>query len=127
MAPIDVVTAIYEIPDSMLAEYGLKRGAATSSAYRCDEPNVVLIPLGELRVPTGRALDPARLRRILQEVGAHKPLPAVPVFREPNQVVVLDGMHRIAVATVLGFLSLPCIELPLEEARDFYRYPEGQR
>ncbi len=55
MGPVDPAIAIYEIPDSMLAEYGFKRGAATSSTYRCDEPNNVLIPLGELRVPAGRA------------------------------------------------------------------------
>jgi hypothetical protein len=127
MAPIDTTTAICDIPSSMLAEYGLKGGVATSSAYRCDEPRRVLISLGELRVPTGRALDPARLRRILQAIGTHTPLPAVPVFREPTQVVVLDGMHRVAVATALGFICVPCIELTLEEARDFYRYPEGQR
>jgi hypothetical protein len=51
----------------------------------------------------------------------------VPVFREPNQLVVLDGMHRFAVAMALDFTSLPCVELTPEGARDFYRYPEGQR
>jgi hypothetical protein len=127
MAPNNPTAAIFEIPDSMLAEYRLERGAAWSQAYRCDELNMVLIPLGELRVPAGRALDPARLRRILQAVAAREPLPAVPVFREPNKVVVLDGMHRFAVAAALCFASLPCVELTLEDARDFYRYPEGQR
>ena len=126
MTPIDPTTAIYEVTDTMLAQCGLERGAATSSAYHCNEPNIVLIPLRELCVPTGRALDPTRLRRILQAVAAREPLPAAPVFREPNQVVVLDGMHRVAVATALGFDSLPCVELTLEDAQDFYRYPEGQ-
>src|SRR5258708_6810205 len=98
MAPIEPDTAIYEIPDSMLAEYHLERGGAGFSAYRYHAPNRVLIPLGELRLPTGRALDPARLRRILEAVAARDPLPAVPVFREEHQVVVLDGMHRFAVA-----------------------------
>jgi ParB-like chromosome segregation protein Spo0J len=127
MAPIDPTTVIYEIPDSMLAECHVERGAITSAVYHFDEPDIVLIPLRELRVPAGRALDPARLRRILEAIAAREPLPAVPVFREPNQAVVLDGMHRFAVATALGFASLPCIELTLEDARDFYRYPEGQR
>src|SRR6266849_6516646 len=102
MVPIDPATAIYEIPDSMLAEYHLVRGAATSAAYRCDEPNPVLISLAELRVPVGRALEPKRVRRILDAIAANTPLPAVPVFRVPNQAVVLDGMHRVAVATALG-------------------------
>jgi hypothetical protein len=126
MAPIDPTSAIYDVPDSMIAQCGLERGAATSSAYRCVEPNSVLIPLEELRVPIRRALDPVRLWRILQAVAAREPLPAVPVFREPNQVVVLDGMHRFAVATALGFARLPCVELSLEDTQDFYRYPEGQ-
>jgi hypothetical protein len=127
MPPIDPAAAIYEIPDSMLTEYRLERSAAKSAAYRCADPNMVLIPFGALRVPTGRALDPVRLRRLLQAVAAGEPLPAVPVFREPNQAVVLDGMHRFAVAAALGFASLPCVELTLEDARDFYLYPEGQR
>jgi hypothetical protein len=62
----------------------------------------------------------------VQAVAAREPLPAVPVFREPNQVVVLDGMHRFAVGTALGFARLPCVELSLEDAQDFYRYPESQ-
>jgi len=85
------------------------------------------IPLSELRWPRSRALDPARLRRILGAIASRTPLPAVPVYREPNTAtaVVLDGAHRLAIALALGYSSVPCKLLSLQEAASAYRYPEG--
>lgn len=127
MAPINPATAVYEVSDQLLAEYGLRRGVVALSAYSCADSDAVLISLAELRVPAHRGLAPDRLRRILLAVSTRKPLPAVPLFREPNCAIVLDGMHRYAVAAAVGYSSLPCLSLPLEEARDIYLYPEGQR
>lgn len=79
----------------MLAVYGLQPVRAPDR--RCDEPGAELVPLAELRVPATRGLDPERLRRLLAGVAAGAALPAVPVFREPDAVVVLVGMHRVAV------------------------------
>jgi hypothetical protein len=45
-----------------------------------------------------------------------QPLPAIPVFRESDAIVVLDGMQRVAVARALGFTHLPCLVVDLEEA-----------
>jgi hypothetical protein len=127
MTPIDPAREIYEIPDAMLAEFGLTRGAVPAATYHCEELGVVSVPLNELRVPGGRAVDPTRLRRVLSAIVAHEPLPALPVYREPTAVVVLDGMHRYPAARALGLRALPCRELSLDDARDFYCYPEGQR
>src|SRR5258708_32600434 len=127
MAPIEPDTGIDEIPDSMLAEYHLERGGARFSAYRYHAPNRVLIPLGELRLPTGRALDPARLRRILEAVAARDPLPAVPVFCEGPPAGGLDLIRRVAVAAAPSFVCLACAELTLGDSRAFGRDPAGQR
>jgi ParB-like chromosome segregation protein Spo0J len=48
------------------------------------------------------------------------------VFLEPDAVVVLGGMHRVAIARALGCTHVPCLAIDLDEAQDFYRYPEGQ-
>jgi len=70
MTPIDPAREIYEIPDAMLAEFGLTRGASTAVTYLCDESGVVSVPLNELRVPSGLVLDLMRLRRILSATPA---------------------------------------------------------
>lgn len=48
------------------------------------------------------------------------------MFLEPDAVVVLGGMHRVAIARALGCTHVPCLAIDLDEAQDFYRYPEGQ-
>lgn len=123
MSPID--PALREVPATMLAEYGVQPGGAP--AWRCDDLGMELVPVAALRVPATRGLDPERLRRLLSGVAAGDPLPAVPVFREADAVVVLDGMHRVAVARAAAFTHLPCLALDEDKARDGYRYPEGQR
>ncbi|MGB6452252.1 MAG: hypothetical protein WBE92_15990 [Steroidobacteraceae bacterium] len=125
MSPID--PALREVPDAMLVECGLHASGATAPAWRCDEPNAELVPVVELRVPAARGLDPERLRSLLLGVAACDALPAVPVYRAPEAVVVLNGMHRVAVARAVGFTHVPCLAVDLDEARHFYRYPEGQR
>lgn len=122
MSPID--PALREVPADMLAEYGMQPGGAP--AWRCDDAEVELVPVTALRVPATRGLDAERLRRLLSGIAAGNPLPAVPVFREPDAVVVLDGTHRVAVARAAAFTHVPCLALDLDEARDGYRYPEGQ-
>ena len=59
-----------------------------------------LVPVAELRTPATRGLDGERLRSLLRGIAAGGALPAVPVFREPDAVVVLNGMHRVAIARV---------------------------
>ena len=125
MSPIN--PALREVPDAMLTEYGFQPGRPPAPTWHCDDPGVELVPLVALRVPLGRGLDPQRLRWPLGRIAAGHALPAVPVFRELDALVVLDGMHRVAVARALGFTHLPCLAVDEDEARDFYRYPEGQR
>jgi hypothetical protein len=110
----------------MLAEYGLQAGRASESAWRCDDTGIELVPVSALRVPMTRGLDPERLRRLLSGVATGGPLPAVPVFHQSGAFVVLDRMHRIAVARAAGFTHVPCLAVDMTEARDFYCYPEGQ-
>jgi len=124
---VDPKSAVYGVSGAMLVEFDLT--PARAPPYRCQEPDAAAIPLSELRWPHNRALDPARLRRILGAIASRTPLPAVPVYREPNAAtaVVLDGAHRLAIALALGYSSVPCKLLSLQESKDGYRYPEGQR
>jgi ParB-like chromosome segregation protein Spo0J len=108
----------------MVAEYGVQPGNAL--AWRCDDVGMELVPVAELRTPASRGLDAERLRNLLRGIAAGVALPAVPVFREPDAVVVLNGMHRLAIARAAGFTHIPCLTVSLDEARDFYGYPEGQ-
>ena len=48
MAPIDPATAVYEVSDQLLAEYGLRRGVVASSAYSCADSDAVLISLARV-------------------------------------------------------------------------------
>lgn len=123
MSPID--PTLRAVPANLLAEYGIQSGRA--SAWRCDNSDVELVAVAELRIPAARGLDAERLRRLLSALSAGDALPAVPVFREPGAVVVLDGMHRVAIAHAAGFSHVPCLIVDLDEARLVYRYPEGQR
>lgn len=82
--------------------------------------------VAELRVPATRGLDAHRPRRLLSGIATGDALPAVPVFREPDAVVVLDGKHRVTIARA-AFTHVPCVALDEDEAKDGYRYPEGQR
>lgn len=49
--PDDRALTLSKIPDSMLVEYGLRRGGATAISYRCADPNAVLEPLAEISGP----------------------------------------------------------------------------
>jgi hypothetical protein len=123
VSPID--PDLRAVPATMVAEYGVQPGQ--TPAWRCDDVGMELVPVAELRTPATRGLDAERLRSLLRGIAAGAALPAVPVFREPDAVVVLNGMHRVAIARVAGFSHIPCLAVSLDEARDFYRYPEGQR
>lgn len=100
MSPID--PELREVPDALLAEYGLQPGRAAEPAWRCDEAGIELMPAAALRGPTTRGLDLERVRRLLSGVATGVPLRAVPVFHEPGGFVVLVGMHRVAVARAQG-------------------------
>jgi hypothetical protein len=127
MSRIDPITAVYEVSDAMLEETGLRRDALAGAPWRCDDIDTILIPFGDLRIKAARPLNPTRLRWPLGEIAAGRALRPVPVFCEETVAVVLDGAHRIAVARALGCHSVPCVAVSLDEARDFYGYPEGQR
>ena len=127
MARIDPkIASFFEMPGALIAESGLQIRDDRGEAYRCDEQHAIINALADLWTPAGRSLDPERLCSILRTVAARHPLPAVPVFRRTDAITVLDDMHRFAVASALGFTSLPCLERSFEDARDGFRYPDGQ-
>jgi hypothetical protein len=112
------------MPDSLLAEYGFTRGAATERSYRCNDLTVPLVPLTGLIVPV-RKLNEEAVRRLLARLRDGVALDPVPVFREPAavQAKLLDGLHRWHVSKTLGFPAIPCTYLSREEAEVGFCYP----
>jgi hypothetical protein len=123
---------LYDVPAKLLAEFGLRPGGATVSSYKCNDPNAVMVPVGELIPPVlgvRRGLDPKRLRGVLAAVVGGRPLPPLPVFRELGapRATILDGAHRYYVSVAYGFASVPCEFISRDDAEVSYRYPVGQR
>ncbi len=112
------------VPDSLLAEYGFTRGAASAASYPCTDPSATLLPLTELIVPVGRRLNAEAVRDLLAVLRDGAALDPVAVFREPGeaQASLLDGLHRWHVSQALGFPSIPCIFLSREDAEVGFRY-----
>lgn len=123
----------YEVPDALLAEFGLQPYRATVPSYRCDDPAAVLVPIGELIPPIlgpgRRGLAPERLRWVLKSIATGQPLDAIPVFREDGAIcaTILNGAHRYYVSVKCGFSSMPCKEQSREDAELLFVYPDGQR
>ena len=124
---------LYEVPDVLLAEFGLRPCRSTAPSYRCDDPAAVRIPVGELIPPilgpNRRGLMPKRLRRVLELIATGQPLDAIRVYREDcaRCATILDGTHRFFVSVKCGFSSIPCKELSRSDAVLRFRYPAGQR
>ncbi len=70
------------IPDELLSEYALRRGAATEPSYRSTDPQSVLAPVAEITVPV-RKLNEDALRSLLHSVRDGDSLPPVVMFRKP--------------------------------------------
>ena len=111
-----------EIPEAMLAEYGLKPGGAES--YRCDDPTAKPVWMGNVLAPQGRGLNEEAVRSLLSGVRDSAALPPVVVVAEgvAEHVTLLDGLHRYQVSVALGFRSIPCIQVSVEEAVSGYGY-----
>jgi hypothetical protein len=123
---------LYDVPAKLLAEFGLRPSGATVSSYRCNDPNSVLVPVGELIPPVlgvRRGLDPKRLHSVLAAIAGGTALAPLPVFREIGapRATILDGAHRYYVSVAYGFTSVPCEFISRDDAEVSYRYPEGQR
>jgi ParB-like nuclease family protein len=114
--------SLVEIPEAMLAEYGLKPGSASS--YRYDDPTAKPVWISDVLAPQNRGLNEEAVRSLLSGVRDHAALPPVVVVAEgvAKQVTLLDGLHRYQVSVALGFRSIPCIQVSLDEAVDVYGY-----
>jgi hypothetical protein len=113
------------VPDSLLAEYGFTRGAASAStSYPCTDSTAALVPLLDVIVP-GRKLNKEAVRDLLAVLRDGAALDPVSVFREPGatQATLLSGLHRWHVSKALGFAAIPCTYLSREDAEVGYRYP----
>ena len=111
------------VSDSLLAEYGFTRGAASALSYPCTDSTATLVPLLDLIVPP-RKLNAEAVRDLLAVLRDGAALDPVPVFRDPGatQATLLDGVHRWHVSRALGFSSIPCTYLSREDAEVGYRY-----
>jgi hypothetical protein len=84
-----------DVPNEMLIECGLSRGAVEGSSCRCAEPDAIFVPLADLIVPGMRDLSEGRVRRLLCAVRDQVELPAVVICREPRaaRATLLDGLY----------------------------------
>lgn len=109
------------VPAEMIAEFGLQ--SIVQPSYRCDETAIELIGITRVLAPQRRMLNEAATRSILKAVADGSPMPPVDVVREiPDQVTLLDGMHRYVISLQLGFPSIPCRVFTEVEAADKYGY-----
>ena len=106
------------VPDSLLAEYGFRPGAATRTSYLCIDPQAILVPVDSVIPPTGRKLNEDALRNILREIRDDIPIYPVQVIMDDPSVVRFSlhhGMHRWSVSKALGFPEIPCHKFLLDE------------
>jgi hypothetical protein len=119
--PINPETAVYDVPDQLLSKFGFRRGAHSDpNVFICTDPHAIAILMSELRWPISRALDPQRLEYALRCFRDGIPQAAVPVYcpEGTRRAVVLDGAHRLAVASALGLPAVPCVKHEREDIGD---------
>ena len=79
------------VPDELLAECGLRRGAAMTPHYCCTDPAAVLVPLADVVGPMQRKLNRDDLAKILRGFRDGDDIPPVLAFCEPDP----PGIHLI--------------------------------
>ncbi len=112
-----------DIPNNLLAEYGLQRGGATVPSYRCTNPQAILVPIAEITAPV-RKLNECTLRCLLRGIHDGDDIPPIVIFREPGAPTaqLLDGLHRWRISLTLGFASIPATQPSRDDAELCYRY-----
>jgi hypothetical protein len=112
------------VSDSLLAEYGLSRGAAINATYRCSHQAAIPVPLGDVIVPASRKLNEEALRDILRGIRENADIDPIDVFREPGatRVTLLDGLHRWNVSMALALPMIPCRHVSRGEAEGGFGY-----
>jgi hypothetical protein len=109
------------VPPEFIAEFALQHLAQPS--FRCDDPDIVLMPIGRVLAPERRMLNIDAVRSLLSGISSGASIPAVVVVREvDDQVTLLDGMHRYMVSSDLGFRFIPCLIISEEDAAVRYSY-----
>lgn len=105
----------YSIPMDWITTAGLKTFQASTPAYRCDGPHV-LIPLNEIRpINRDRPLDQngfvrVRMMDVLRGIRDNDSMPPVPVWRTiegPWRFEIRNGYHRLYASKALGFSHIP--------------------
>jgi len=107
------------VPDSLLAEYGFRRGAVTAVSYHCADKQAALVPTAEVVAKRpDRKLNEQTVRDILCAIRDGTALPPIIVFRPPGVrcARLVDGTHRWRVSVALGFPMIPCLLLNRDEA-----------
>ena len=112
------------VPEELLAEVGVVRGSAKQINFRCTDNQAVLIPLADIDYSRSRKLNRDVLTCLLKGMRDHSDFVAVIVVRKPgtNRFVLLDGMHRVRASDAMGFISIPCKIVSLEEAIDAFGF-----
>jgi hypothetical protein len=107
-----------DVPDELLSECGLQRGAARTAAYHCMDTTAELLPIAKMLGPPGRQLNRDALARILQGFRERATLPPVLAYHDAHRDVfdLIQGTHRWRCSLAYGFTRLPCLLVTLPEA-----------
>ena len=124
MMPGERPLTLSVISEDLVAEYGLREIAATPESYRCDDQQAIPVCVGNVLAPMERKLNDATVRQILSGIRDGVSIPAVTVVPEfpPEQVTLLDGLHRFRVSLALGFRMIPCRRVSPDVAEAAFGY-----
>jgi hypothetical protein len=113
-----------DVPDDLLAECGLRRGGASTSAYQCTDPDAVLVALSVLTGPSHRKLNRDDLAKILRGFKDGDAIPPVDVFYDADNATtnLLHGAHRWKASLAFGFTLIPCKAMSREDAEGGFGY-----
>jgi len=108
------------VPDELLAECGLRRGAVMTPHYCCTDPAAVLVPLADVVGPMQRKLNRDDLAKILRGFRDGDDIPPVLAFCEPDPpgIRLIHGAHRWRASLAFGFAQIPAISVDRWEAEE---------
>jgi hypothetical protein len=105
----------YSVPTEWITEAGLNNFRASSSAYRCDAPHILIaiaeiVPIKRIRPLDRNGFNRDRTMAVLRGICEVSSMPPIPVWRTlegPWSFEIRDGYHRLYASIAVGFSHIP--------------------